>query len=60
MTSTLNPQSTSHQYVPVAKSQVREDYHQVLDDLSDAVIYLATAKAVTGAEFQIDMGSSKV
>ena len=31
-----------------------------LDDLSDAVIYLATAKAVTGAEFQIDMGSSKV
>ncbi|MCF8586942.1 mycofactocin-coupled SDR family oxidoreductase [Gordonia liuliyuniae] len=31
-----------------------------VDDLSDAVIYLATAKAVTGAEFQIDMGSSKV
>lgn len=31
-----------------------------LDDLTDAVIYLATAKAVTGAEFQIDMGQSKV
>ncbi len=31
-----------------------------LDDLSDAVLYLATAKAVTAAEFQIDMGSSKV
>ena len=31
-----------------------------LDDLSDAVLYLATAKAVTGAEFQIDMGHSKV
>ncbi len=31
-----------------------------LDDLSDAVLYLATAQAVTGAEFQIDMGSSKV
>lgn len=31
-----------------------------LDDLTDAVIYLATAKAVTGAEFQIDMGHSKV
>ncbi|QKT08221.1 mycofactocin-coupled SDR family oxidoreductase [Gordonia sp. X0973] len=31
-----------------------------LDDLSDAVLYLATAKAVTGAEFAIDMGSSKV
>lgn len=31
-----------------------------VDDLTDAVIYLATAKAVTGAEFQIDMGSSKV
>ncbi|GAA3022123.1 diiron oxygenase [Gordonia defluvii] len=39
MTSTLNPQSTSHQYVPVAKSQVREDYHQVLDDLSDASVH---------------------
>ncbi len=31
-----------------------------LDDLTDAVFYLATAKAVTGAEFQIDMGHSKV
>ncbi|MCF8608028.1 mycofactocin-coupled SDR family oxidoreductase [Gordonia sp. HY442] len=31
-----------------------------VDDLSDAVLYLATAKAVTGAEFQIDMGSAKV
>ncbi|MFW0788884.1 mycofactocin-coupled SDR family oxidoreductase [Gordonia sp. CPCC 205333] len=31
-----------------------------VDDLTDAVVYLATAKAVTGAEFQIDMGSSKV
>lgn len=31
-----------------------------VDDLSDAVVYLATAKAVTGAEFQIDMGSAKV
>ncbi|WP_026917272.1 mycofactocin-coupled SDR family oxidoreductase [Gordonia shandongensis] len=31
-----------------------------LDDLSDAVLYLATAKSVTGAEFQIDMGHSKV
>ncbi|MGB3696395.1 MAG: mycofactocin-coupled SDR family oxidoreductase [Gordonia sp. (in: high G+C Gram-positive bacteria)] len=31
-----------------------------LDDLSDAVLYLSTAKSVTGAEFQIDMGHSKV
>ncbi|MDL9937898.1 mycofactocin-coupled SDR family oxidoreductase [Gordonia sp. ABSL1-1] len=31
-----------------------------VDELSDAVLYLAGAKAVTGAEFQIDMGSSKV
>ena len=31
-----------------------------VDDLSDAVLYLAGAKAVTGAEFAIDMGSSKV
>ncbi|WP_143965723.1 mycofactocin-coupled SDR family oxidoreductase [Gordonia zhaorongruii] len=31
-----------------------------LDDLSDAVFYLTTAKSVTGAEFQIDMGHSKV
>lgn len=31
-----------------------------LDDLTDAVFYLATAQAVTGAEFQIDMGHSKV
>lgn len=31
-----------------------------LDDLTDAVIYLTTAKSVTGAEFQIDMGHSKV
>lgn len=31
-----------------------------LDDLTDAVFYLTTAKSVTGAEFQIDMGHSKV
>lgn len=31
-----------------------------LDDLTDAVFYLASAQAVTGAEFQIDMGHSKV
>ncbi|EGD53564.1 mycofactocin-coupled SDR family oxidoreductase [Gordonia neofelifaecis] len=31
-----------------------------LDDLSDAVLYLSSAKSVTGAEFQIDMGHSKV
>ena len=31
-----------------------------LDDLSDAVVYLAGAASVTGAEFQIDMGHSKV
>ncbi|MGB3303065.1 MAG: mycofactocin-coupled SDR family oxidoreductase [Gordonia sp. (in: high G+C Gram-positive bacteria)] len=31
-----------------------------VDDLSDAVLYLSTAKSVTGAEFQIDMGHSKV
>ncbi|MFM9379320.1 mycofactocin-coupled SDR family oxidoreductase [Gordonia sp. VNK21] len=37
------------------------DYYPVasLDDLTDAVLYLTTAQAVTGAEFQIDMGSSK-
>ena len=33
-----------------------------LDDISDAVLYLASdhARAVTGAEFQVDMGHSKV
>jgi enoyl-[acyl-carrier-protein] reductase (NADH) len=32
------------------------------DEISDAVLYLASdgAKAITGAEFQIDMGHSKV
>ncbi|WAC56538.1 mycofactocin-coupled SDR family oxidoreductase [Gordonia sp. SL306] len=40
------------------------DYHPVasLDEISDAVLYLSSdgAKAITGAEFQIDMGNSKV
>ena len=40
------------------------DYHPVAstDEISDAVLYLASdgAKAITGAEFQIDMGHSKV
>lgn len=40
------------------------DYHPVasLDEISDAVLYLASdsAKGITGAEFQIDMGHSKV
>ncbi|MYR08722.1 mycofactocin-coupled SDR family oxidoreductase [Gordonia sp. SID5947] len=40
------------------------DHHPVasLDEISDAVLYLSSdgAKAVTGAEFQIDMGNSKV
>ncbi|MEJ9077553.1 mycofactocin-coupled SDR family oxidoreductase [Gordonia malaquae] len=31
-----------------------------VDDLTDAVLYLSTAAAVTGAEFQIDMGATKV
>ncbi|MEZ5210188.1 mycofactocin-coupled SDR family oxidoreductase [Gordonia sp. (in: high G+C Gram-positive bacteria)] len=37
-------------------------YHPVaaLDELTDAVFYLASAPSVTGAEFQIDMGHSKV
>lgn len=40
------------------------DYHPVasVDEISDAVLYLASdgAKSITGAEFQIDMGHSKV
>ena len=40
------------------------DYHPVaaLDEISDAVLYLASdsAKGITAAEFQIDMGHSKV
>ncbi|TSD97778.1 NAD(P)-dependent oxidoreductase [Gordonia rubripertincta] len=40
------------------------DYHPVAscDEISDAVLYLSSdsAKGITGAEFQIDMGHSKV
>lgn len=40
------------------------DYHPVaaLDEISDSVLFLSSdsAKAITGAEFQIDMGHSKV
>lgn len=40
------------------------DHHPVasLDEISDAVLYLASdsARGITGAEFQIDMGHSKV
>ncbi|MFW0783971.1 mycofactocin-coupled SDR family oxidoreductase [Gordonia sp. CPCC 206044] len=40
------------------------DHHPVasVDEISDAVLFLSSdgAKAITGSEFQIDMGSSKV
>ncbi|GAB11260.2 hypothetical protein GOARA_067_00010, partial [Gordonia araii NBRC 100433] len=38
MTSTLNPKDV-HEYVPVSKANADEDYHQVLDDLSDASVH---------------------